>query len=221
MCKFIAAAPGQKHTVIYTNSDGQKYEYSKGDPAWRNNNPGNLKSGDVSKRNNQIGKAGGFAIFPDYETDHAALLDCLRTTYKNATIEFLISKFAPDFENDTKNYLRFLVKKIEVTKDYKIKDLSSEQFEKLWQAIEKMEGPGKGIIKEIPKKLQITKVKKNKKGTIIAYFIVELGWISKQEGIRLAKKGKIDAVIATSRSGNLFLRTHRDVKVENNLDNLG
>ena len=64
-------------------------------------------------------------------------------------------------------------------------------------------------------------MKKNKKGTIVAYFVVELGWISKQEGIRLAKKGKIDAIVRTSRSGNLFLRTHRDVKVENNLDNLG
>ena len=55
-------------------------------------------------------------------------------------------------------------------------DLSPEQFEKLWRASEKMEGP---------------------------------------------KKGKIDAVVATSRSGNLLLRTHRDVIVENNLDNLG
>ena len=137
MNKFISAISGPKHTVIYTDSDGKKYEYSKGDPAWRNNNPGNLKSGDVSKRNNQIGKAGGFAIFPDYSTGHAALLDCLRTTYKNATLEFLISKFAPAFENDTKNYLRFLVKKIGVTKDHKVKDLSLEQFEKLWRAMNK------------------------------------------------------------------------------------
>ena len=84
-----------------------------------------------------------------------------------------------------------------------------------------MEGTGIGTIKELSIKLKISKVKKNKKGTIVAYFVVELGWIFKQEGIRLAKKGKIDAVIATSRSGNLFLRTHRDVIVENNLDNLG
>ena len=83
MSKFISATSGQKHTIIYTDSYGKKYEYSKGDPAWRNNNPGNLKSGDVSKLNNQIGKVGEFAIFPDYNTGHAALLDCLRTTYKN------------------------------------------------------------------------------------------------------------------------------------------
>jgi hypothetical protein len=49
--KYISAISGPKHTVIYTDTDGKKYEYSKGDPAWRNNNPGNLKSGDVSKRN--------------------------------------------------------------------------------------------------------------------------------------------------------------------------
>lgn len=221
MSKFISAEPGPKKTVIYTDSDGKKYEYSKGDRAWRNNNPGNLKSGEVSKRNNQVGKAGGFAVFPDYETGHLALIDCLKTTYKNATLLLLIKAYAPKHENNTERYLGFLVKLVGVSKNHKVKDLSPEQFEKLWRAIEKMEGPKKGTIKELPSKLQITKVRKNKKGTIIAYFVVELGWISKQEGIRLAKKGKIDAVLATSRSGNLFLRTHRDVIVENNLDNLG
>ena len=50
MSKFISAEPGPNKTVIYTDSEGKKYEYSKGDRAWRNNNPGNLKSGEVSKR---------------------------------------------------------------------------------------------------------------------------------------------------------------------------
>jgi hypothetical protein len=219
--KFISAKDGPNHTVIYTDSEGREFEYAKGDRAWRNNNPGNLVSGNVSRRNNQIGKAGGFAVFPDYETGHRALLDCLNTTFINSMLKTLIKAYAPKHENNTANYLKHILNKVGVTKDTKVKDLTPKQFEKLWQAIELMEGPKKGTIKELPAKLKITRVKKNKKGTIVGYFIPEIGWVSKIKGIQLAKAGKIDAVIAKSRNGNFFLRTKPDVIVENNLKSLG
>lgn len=76
---FISARK-QGRSVVYTADDGSTVKYTGGDPAWRTNNPGNLYAGDVSKRNNQIGKFDKFAIFPDYETGHAALIDSLRTT---------------------------------------------------------------------------------------------------------------------------------------------
>ena len=146
MSKFITAMAGPKNTVIYTDSDGKKIEYSKGDRTWRNNNPGNLVSGDVSRRNHQIGEASGFAVFPDYETGHNAHIDCLKTTYKNATLESLMSDYAPKHENDTAKYLRFLIKKVGVAKDQKINELTPEQFEKLWQAIEQMK---QGTVREL------------------------------------------------------------------------
>ena len=84
-----------------------------------------------------------------------------------------------------------------------------------------MEGNQKPNISEILEKKMIGKVRKNKKGTIIAYFIEGTGWVSKAVGISLARKGKIDAVVATFKAGNLFLRTRRGTPVEIQLDNLG
>lgn len=63
--KFISARQ-EGRSVIYSADDGTQIKYSGGDPAWRLNNPGNLWSAAVSKRNNEIGKYGNFAIFPDY-----------------------------------------------------------------------------------------------------------------------------------------------------------
>ncbi len=53
------------------------------------------------------------------------------------------------------------------------------------------------------------------------YYIDGIGWISKEKGILLTKTGKIDAVIAVSRSGNLYLRTRPDIIIENNLESMG
>ena len=67
---------------------------------------------------------------------------------------------------------------------------------------------------------QITKVKKNKKGTIVEYFIEDIGWVTKEMGIELAANGDVDAVIATSSAGNTFLRTRPSVEIVN-LEDLG
>jgi Protein of unknown function (DUF3892) len=91
-------------------------------------------------------------------------------------------------------------------------------------AIERKEGFGKGKVIEFSApqtKKQITRVRKNKKGTITAYYINGMGWISKVQGIKLARQKKIDAVVATSRSGSLFLRTRPGTPVEVQLDHLG
>ena len=88
-----------------------------------------------------------------------------------------------------------------------------------------MEGQGPGKIIEVPKKgfprkKKITGVGKNKKGTIISYYIEDIGWVSKDQGIDLATNGEVDAVIVISRAGNSFLRTRPDVKIIN-LEDLG
>ena len=228
--KFIKATPGPNSSVIYETEDGRKFCYSKGNWTWRNNNPGNLVVGKVSKRNGAIGKAGGFAVFPDYESGHKAHLDCLRTTYNNSDLEDLIQAYAPDEDgNDTSNYLGFLQKKTGIKDDKKVKDFTKDEFEKLWKAIEQMEGQLEGKIKECTeskkeeklKKKKITGVRKNKKGTIIEYLIEVIGWVSKAAGIELTHQGKVDAVIAHSRNGAPYLRTRPDKSISNNLESMG
>ena len=214
--KFIKAVPEPKNSVIYEREDGRKFCYSKGDPAWRTNNPGNLVPGAISKRNGAIGKYGKFAVFPDYETGHQALLDCLRSTYGEKNIEQLIKDYAPKYENKTDKYLRFLRKKTGVKDKKKVKDFTPDEFEKLWKAIELMEGAHKGEILECTEKNKIMGVRRNKKGTIIAYLIETLGWVSKPKGIELTRQG-----ISHSRSGSLYLRTRPDKSVSNNLEAMG
>lgn len=219
--RFIKAEPGPKNTVIYHTDDGKKFEYSGGNWAWRNHNPGNLVPGVVSKRNGQIGKAGGFAIFPDYESGHSALLDSLKNTYGNNSLGQMIKNYAPSNENDTKNYLKFLQNKTGVVDDKKIKNFSPEEFEKLWKAIMQMEGQKEGTIKELPSKGKITRVTKDKKGIIVSYFISGMGWVSKGQAIVLCQNGKIDAVVACSSAGNLFLKSRPDGSSDNNFSNMG
>ena len=53
--KFVRAQVGSGKKVLYFTKDGQIFVFSGGDPNWRNNNPGNLVPGDISKRNGAIG----------------------------------------------------------------------------------------------------------------------------------------------------------------------
>ena len=217
---FVRARQGPLHSVIYTADGGDEVRYSGGDWAWRNNNPGNIRPGKVSKRNGAIGTAGGFAIFSDVETGHEALLDSLKTTFWNKTLEQLTYSYAPPKENKTAKYLKFLRERTGVSDDRLIKDFTASQFEKLWRAIEKMEGGHPGKIETLSKK-RISKVRKNNKGTIVAYFVDRLGWLSKNEAIRLTEQGKIDAVVSVSRAGNAYLKSRPDSIPANKLDNLG
>jgi hypothetical protein len=47
------------------------------------------------------------------------------------------------------------------------------------------------------------------------------GWVSKSEGISLTLAGKVDAVVATSSSGNHFLRARPNSKTSDNLGVVG
>lgn len=221
MPRFIKAESGAKNSVIYTDETGKNFVFSGGTRTWKNQNPGNLVSGSISKRHGQIGVAGGFAVFPDREAGHRALLDCLQTTYGNKDLEQMIRQFAPSSENDTRRYLSFLRKKTGVNDNRKIKDFSADEFESLWKAIEAMEGWKEGTITELAKEKQISRVRKNKKGVITHYFVEGIGWLTKEKGIELAENGEIDAVVAISRAGNAYLRTRPDVNSANNLENLG
>jgi len=224
MSKYVKAEAGPNNTVIYTDSDGKKWKFEGGSRPWRNQNPGNLVPGKVSRRNGAIGKAGRFAVFPDYETGHRALLDSLLNVHGNKDIPALMNVYAPSQENETKKYIEFLRRKTGVKDNKKIRDFSSGEFEKLWQAIEKMEGWGKdkeGKITELSSKNPVTGVMKNKKGVIQSYRIEGYGWVSKSKGIALALAGKVDAVVATSPKGNQFLRARPNTETWDNLENKG
>lgn len=214
--RFINAKQDANHSVIYTDVTGRRSRFSGGTWTWRNHNPGNLRTGSASRRYNQIGKAGGFAVFPGYETGFQAQIYLLRVHYSNYSINSLTKAYAPPKENNTAAYARFLHQKTGVKGNKKIKDFTAAEFKKLWQAIIKMEGYKKGKITEIHR---ITHVKRNKT-FIDTYYVANIGWLSKEACIRLARKDLVDAVVCTSSLGNLYLRSRPDNSLDDNFSHM-
>ena len=54
MTRYVKVIDGPGTSVTYIDENGYHVIYSSGARAWRNNNPGNLREGVVSKRNAQI-----------------------------------------------------------------------------------------------------------------------------------------------------------------------
>jgi hypothetical protein len=207
--------------VFYYDEDGKRYVARNGGRNYRNNNPGNLVPGKISKRNGQIGVAGGFAVFPDFETGKRAMADSLKSTHGDRSLKEMIWKYAPPHENDTEKYFRHLLRRTGVKDENKIRDFSEAEFGKLVDAILAMEGRKKDLVLTAAAsgKKEIVRIRKDKKGVITHYEVADLGWLRKAEAIGFARAGEIDAVIATSKSGRPFLRTRPDVTVVNNLEN--
>lgn len=208
MPKYVKARQGPKNSVVYTDSDGNEWLFDGGNIPWRNQNPGDLVPGKISKRNGSIGSANGFAVFPDYKTGHAALLDSLKTVHGDQDIPALMTDYAPASDNNTGRYIRFIRNKTGIKGDKKVKNFSKAEFEKLWKAIEQMEGWGKneGTVRSLENKAKIVGVHLDKHGIIDRYNIEGYGWVTKGKGIALTQQGKVDAVVAISPQGHPFLR---------------
>ena len=215
--------------IVYYRTDGSSAIFLGGKRTWRNNNPGNLGygNGKLMRQLGAIGKAGGFAVFPDYETGRKAMFSVLKKPdFQERTLAKAIETWAPAEDgNNPDAYSKFVHTKTKFDMNRKVKSLSEEELTNFVNAIQKKEGWESGKIIEVPKqgfskKKQITKVSKDKKGTIISYYIEDIGWVSKAQGIELATSGEVDAVVATSSAGNPFLRTRPGIEIVN-LEDLG
>ncbi len=223
MSRFIKAVQGAFHSIVYTDEAGRFFRFSGGTWAWRNHNPGNIVSGSISHRHGQIGFACSsptgdkFAIFPDDESGHAALIESLQTTFHEKSIPDLVKIYAPPTENDIVTYEKHLRSKTGVTDDRAVKDFTSEEFQKLWQAIELIEGYKVGKITEV---YQIIAVQENKKRTICRCCIAPDQWASKEKCLELAKESKLDVAVCTSRSGHPYMRAIPSSAFQKNLSTL-
>lgn len=220
MTRYVKAEEGAYNSVIYTDDGSRYFRFSGGTPAWRNNNPGNLTVGDVSRRNNQIGKViirrNTFAVFPDKKTGENALIDSPTHVHKNESINELVRIYAPAKDgNNVKVYRKFLHDKTGVLDNKKVKDFTPAEFERLWKAIEQMEGYKEGIIIEV---FKITQVHKNKNE--ICEYKVNEKWITKLECIDLAKQGKLDVIFCISALGHEYVRARPNSSINDNLRRL-
>ncbi len=137
----VLSCESQGKDVLYKYDNGQVSRRSGGTRAWRNCNPGNLRLTPFSRENGAIGKAGGFAVFPDVETGRRALGNLLRSeNYINKTIRAAIYKYAPPHENNVASYNRQLIKLTGLDINKKISSLTGKQLESVINAICVVEG---------------------------------------------------------------------------------
>ena len=122
--------------VKYYREDGSGVTRSEGSRAWRNNNPGNIRSA-----RNEIGSAGGFAVFADYDTGFNAINTLLSSDkYSKLSIFDAISNYAPPTENDTANYQSMIAEWTGLDTSRKFEALSATELESVANAIQRMEG---------------------------------------------------------------------------------
>jgi len=138
--KIVASYP-KGNDVIYVYNNGAKYKRSGGTRAWRNFNPGNIRYSDLARENGAIGKAGGFAVFPDEKVGTKALRALLMSdAYKNLSIESAILKYAPPHENNTEHYKWYIKKNVGIKSGTKISQLDKKQMDDLIKFITIIEG---------------------------------------------------------------------------------
>lgn len=219
--QYIKARGGPNSITIYYTKDNRLMIRSGGTWTWRNNNPGNMRSGKYSRKNGCIGYSGGFAVFPTLEQGEIALRDLLKNGYKDSSLKSMINRFAPKGDNNNpEKYLKFILSKTGIKNPkFMIRDIDSNQFESLVLAIKMHEGWKVGSVNH---PLRITKVLKHpKKKMIVAYYIEKMGWVEKTKAIALSKKFEIDGVVVKSSAGSFYIRSRHDVKITNNLGVLG
>lgn len=146
---FVRAKETGKTRVTYWNEDGTSVTYVGRNRTWRNQNPGDIGAGAWVNRHGAIGKAGKFAVFPNYEIGRAAVFSWWNAPdHRSLTIWDGIKVYAPANENDV-NWYRGIVRQVsKLDLHRKAQDLNTGELERLVNAIERAEGkfkPGKII----------------------------------------------------------------------------
>ncbi len=202
--------PKNKFTVQYFDENGNMTIRSGGTRAWRCKNPGNLhrSSYSMSKKRRAIGFAGDaedeYAVYPDKETGHEALLVILRgSVYSPKTLRAAIKYYEPK-KND---YIGIIVDRTGLDPERTIKSLNDKEFEGFWKAIEFVEKWKEGR-EDFIEKWFISGVHK-KRGTIFEYCVQKPKkrvWVEKKEAIKLACVGRLHVVIIHLKNGTSYLR---------------
>jgi hypothetical protein len=220
--KAVTAEEGENGSVIYRLEDGNRLiryrpQSNPSEPAssrsWRNNNPGNLKPTRHSKQHGSIGVAGGFSIFPDYETGRKAHFWLLKTyVYMNLTLYDLPRRYTgvKPGEPDTDEAIRYrqaIQRSTQFDLQRKISSLSLYEFEILLDAMKKHEGWIPGVEEFIEVKNIICVHLNNKR--VIAEFLIgddlSSTWFARSEAIMLAEQSKLHAIVVHAKQGT-YLR---------------
>ena len=139
------------NSTIYITPNGERIKRTGGSPAWRNNNPGNIRKSKFALQHGAIGSTDKWAVFPDEETGLNAIVDLLQTkTYMNLTIKEAINKWAPVSDgNNPNSYAEHIAQKTGLTPESRINSLTNSDLKKISRAIQQIEGWKPGLEQRI------------------------------------------------------------------------
>lgn len=210
---YIKAEPGEKpegsekSTRIYCDEHGNKMIRSEGSRSWRNNNPGNLANFPFAKENGSIGTDGRFAIFPDIETGQRARKKLLKgSKYYHLTIKEMAYKYEPESEEKSEAYCKCIESRSKLERTRRLDSLSEEEFDRLLQSMQKCEGWEVGKEKHDPL-VRINGVHRGKDRSFQMFQIQDLGWITKDDAIKIAETSNLCAIIVHMANGSKYLRS--------------
>lgn len=197
-------------TVQYFDEQGNMTIRSDGSVAWRCNNPAAMLASpySTSKDRRCIGAAGNakykYAVYPDYQTGHEALIVMLRgSKYFHLTLRQASLRYV---EEDP-NHIHKIMKLSKLDPDRIIKSLNDKEFETYWKAIEENEGWAVGGELFVDK-WYITGVHK-KRGVIYEYCVQKNGqdiWLPKSEAVSMAASQQVHAIVVHMKNGSCYLR---------------
>ena len=134
--------PDGMFTVQYFDEHGNMTIRSGGSRAWRCNNPGNLVASSYStgKDRRSIGVAGDskntYAVYPDYDTGHEALVVMLRGS-KYGSLN--LSEAMIRFDKSNIKYIDTIVEITGLASERLVMSLNNREFNLFWRAIEHVE----------------------------------------------------------------------------------
>ncbi len=133
--------------TVYEADNGEKEMRIAGSPAWRNNNPGNLRPSKYNKK--QIGSAWGFAVFGSREDGLFAMKDLLkRSVYARLSLKEALYRYAPPADdNPTHAYLDYVSRKSGVGFDVRLGSLDDYRLEAVVEAMVAFEGQRVGRVR--------------------------------------------------------------------------
>lgn len=140
-------APTGARMTVYEADNGEKEMRIAGSPAWRNNNPGNLRPSRYNK--GQIGSAWGFAVFDSREDGLFAMKDLLkRSVYARLSLKEALYRYAPPADdNPTHAYLDYVSRRSGVGFDVRLGSLDERRLDEVVQAMVAFEGQRVGRVK--------------------------------------------------------------------------
>jgi hypothetical protein len=138
--KTIVTEESRTRVTIY-RPDGSKETRVGGSRSWRNNNPGNIRSGSFATSQGAVGKAGGFAVFQSAADGRRASVELLKTrAYRDLTIDQAIARRSPANENNTRQLQRDIRDITGLSGKEVVGKLNEKELDKLAGAIQRTEG---------------------------------------------------------------------------------